>query len=100
MMTQNRFQVILFLSLLFLSYGCASVPKSGKPYGYLSKDRILILEVEPGMRYYIGPEKRQDGDGYTSRPLVKKKEKILEYMHDEDPDTRIRSRSVFRGSCQ
>lgn len=128
-----RCKRILFLSLLLLSCGCASIPAPGEPYGYLNpegsiyyiyidgrkhytgfgdgfhtidirvkagihrlgyennrlgrwtdlfvpasikKDRVLILEVEPGTRYYIGPEKREEKGGYIFKPVVKKKEKI------------------------
>ncbi len=44
----------------------------------MKKDQTLILEVEPGMRYYIGPEKREVKEGYIFRPVVKKKEKVSE----------------------
>lgn len=44
----------------------------------MKKEQLLILEVEPGMRYYVGPEKRGEKNEYFFKPVIKRKEKILE----------------------
>lgn len=43
----------------------------------MKKDEMVVLEVEHGMRYYIGPEKGEE----RFKPVVKKKEKIVGYPH-------------------
>ncbi|MFH1674875.1 MAG: hypothetical protein ABIF87_15845 [Pseudomonadota bacterium] len=45
----------------------------------MRKDAILVLKVEPGIRYYIGPEKREVNEGHIFKPVVKEKEKIAGY---------------------